>query len=150
AYFLAVIDHGQVTTAAAALHLTQPSLSQAIRTLERDLGVKLFSRDGRGLTPTKAGLDLVEPARQVLRGLDIARAAVEEVVELSAGWLDLAVPDLLGRDPLASALAEFHRRHGGVPVRIHEPRDEDELVRTLEAGTCELALTYLQPGPMLP
>lgn len=146
-YFLAVIEHGQVTSAAAALHLTQPSLSQAIRNLERDLGVELFRRDGRGLTPTAAGLALVEPARRVMGGLDVARSAVEGVVELSSGWLDVAAPDLLGRDPMATALATFHRRHPRVPVRIHEPRDEDEMIRLLEGGGCELALTYLQPGP---
>jgi DNA-binding transcriptional LysR family regulator len=45
-YFLAVVDHGSVNKAAAALHVAQPSLSQAIRALERDLGLDLFRRVG--------------------------------------------------------------------------------------------------------
>src|SRR6185369_4288711 len=125
-YFLAVVEHGRVTSAAAALHVAQPSLSQAIRALERDLGVELFRRDGRGLTPTEAGRALIEPARQVLTDLSQARGAVENVVDLSAGWLEVAARDLLCVDPLVEVLAAFHRRHAGVPVRVHEPQDEDE------------------------
>jgi DNA-binding transcriptional LysR family regulator len=142
-YFLAVVEHGRVTTAAAALHVAQPSLSQAIRALERDLGVELFRRDGRGLTPTEAGRALIEPARRVLGDLAVARSAVDNVVELSAGWLEIAVHDLLSLDPMVDVLAAFHRRHAGVPVRLHEPQDEDELVRLLVEGRCELALTYI-------
>jgi DNA-binding transcriptional LysR family regulator len=141
-YFLAVVEHGRVTVAANELHVAQPSLSQAIRALERDLGAELFVRSGRGLSPTAAGLALVEPARRVLRDLAAARSAVGDVIELTAGWLDIAAHDRLGYDPLATVLAAFHRRHGGVPVRLHEPRTEDELVRMLVDGRCELALAY--------
>src|SRR5215831_5888260 len=94
-YFLAVVEHGRVTAAAAALHVAQPSLSQAIRALERDLGVELFVRDGRGLTPTEAGRALVEPARQVLGDLSVARSAVDSVVDLGSGRLEVAAHDLL-------------------------------------------------------
>jgi DNA-binding transcriptional LysR family regulator len=142
-YFLAVVEHGRVTVAANELHVAQPSLSQAIRALERELGAELFVRNGRGLTPTPAGLALVEPARRVLRDLAAAKAAVGDVIELAAGRLDIAAHDRLGYDPLAPVLAAFHRRHGGVPVRLHEPRTEDELVRMLVDGRCELALAYL-------
>src|SRR5690348_7877406 len=68
-YFLAVHDHGGVTRAAKALHLSQPSLSQAIRSLERQLRTELFLRVGRGLVLAPAGQALLEPARQVLRSM---------------------------------------------------------------------------------
>ena len=54
-YFLAVVEHGTLTKAAAALHLAQPSLSQMIKTLERDLGTQLFHRVGRRLVLSPAG-----------------------------------------------------------------------------------------------
>jgi len=147
-YFLAVVEHGRVTVAANELHVAQPSLSQAIRALERDLGAELFVRNGRGLTPTPAGLALVGPARRVLRDLAAAKAAVGDVIELTAGWLDIATHDRLGFDPLASVLAEFHRRHSGVPVRLHEPRTVAELIRTLVEGRCELGLAYTGPNQL--
>ena len=58
-YFLAVHDHGGVTRAAKALHLSQPSLSQAIRSLERQLRTELFLRVGRGLVLAPAGQALL-------------------------------------------------------------------------------------------
>ena len=145
-YFLAVVEHGRVTVAANELHVAQPSLSQAIRALERDLGAELFVRNGRGLTPTPAGRALIEPARRVLRDLAAAKAAVGDVIELTAGWLDIATHDRLGFDPLAPVLAAFHRRHSGVPVRLHEPRTVAELTRMLVEGRCELGLAYAADG----
>ena len=69
-YFLAVVDHVTFTNAAAALNVAQPSLSQAIQTLERDLGVQLFLRVSRGARLTSAGEALVAPARRTLRDFE--------------------------------------------------------------------------------
>ena len=68
-FFLAVIDYEGFSKAAEQLYIAQPSLSQAIAGLERELGVALFHRVGRGVKPTDAGLNLIGPARQVLRDL---------------------------------------------------------------------------------
>jgi DNA-binding transcriptional LysR family regulator len=48
-YFLAIVDDGSVTAAAERLHVAQPSLSQALRAFEAELGAELFHRVGRGL-----------------------------------------------------------------------------------------------------
>lgn len=78
-YFLAIVDEGGYGRAAVALHVAQPSLSQAIAALERDLRVPVFSRAGRGVRLTEAGAQLVAPARQVLRDLQAARDVVRSV-----------------------------------------------------------------------
>ena len=49
-YFLAIVEEGSVTAAARELHIAQPSLSQALRSLENELGAELFLRAGRGLS----------------------------------------------------------------------------------------------------
>ena len=69
-YFLAVIDHGGITRAARELYISQPSLSQAIRTLESQFAVQLFDRVGRELHPTADGLALAESLRSVLDLVD--------------------------------------------------------------------------------
>ena len=66
-YALAVVDHGTFTAAAEACFVAQPSLSHAIRTLERELGVELFARIGRRTALTAAGEAFVPPAREALR-----------------------------------------------------------------------------------
>lgn len=141
-YFLAVVEYGSVTVAASALHIAQPSLSQSIRALERDLGVTLFDRSRGRLSPTAQAEALLEPARRTLQDLAAARTAVREAREPGAGRLQLAVHDPLAVD-LADDLAAFCRAHPEVPVRVIAPRDEDEIVRLLVEGRCELGVTYL-------
>ncbi|MGN9915384.1 LysR family transcriptional regulator [Micromonospora palomenae] len=142
-YFLAVVDHGGVTRAAAAIRIAQPSLSQAIRGLERELGIELFHRTGRGLVLTVGGEALVAPARQVLQDATAARTAVADVVNLRTGRLDIAAHAALTVDPLTPAIATLRRRFPGIAVRVLEPRDDEDLARLVRDGSCELALTYL-------
>src|SRR5271165_1022449 len=87
--FLAVVDEGTVTAAAERLHVAQPSLSQTLRALERELATELFHRVGRGLVLSSAGRELVGPARAALRALEQARAAVADVTGVEAGSLEL-------------------------------------------------------------
>ena len=75
-YVVAVDEHGSFTKAARAMHVSQPSLSHGIRSLETELGVELFSRLGRAVAATAAGREVIDAARQVVRGVaDLAVAA---------------------------------------------------------------------------
>ncbi|WP_440089888.1 LysR family transcriptional regulator [Streptosporangium sp. LJ11] len=74
-YFLAVVEHMNFGRVAQQLHIAQPSPSQAIVTFEREPGVPLFHRVGRGIVLSDAGARLVELARQVLRADDVDPAA---------------------------------------------------------------------------
>ncbi len=142
-YFLAVVEEGGVTRAARSLHVAQPSLSQALRTLERELGVELFQRVGRTLRLTAAGEALVGPARQTLRTMDSARAAVGEVVELAAGTLQIAALATLAVDPLSALVGRFRRAHPGVVVHVREPESASAVSTLVRAGECELGLAHL-------
>jgi DNA-binding transcriptional LysR family regulator len=142
-YFLAVVEEGGVTRAARSLHVAQPSLSQSLRTLERELGVELFQRVGRTLRLTAAGEALVGPARQTLRTMDSARAAVVEVVELAAGTLQIAALATLAVDPLSALVGRFRRAHPGVVVRVREPESASTVSTLVRAGECELGLAHL-------
>ncbi|MEU6269044.1 LysR family transcriptional regulator [Saccharopolyspora shandongensis] len=141
-YFLAVVDHGGVTKAAAALYISQPSLSQALRAFERSAGVTLFHRDGRGVSLTAEGRALVEPARRILVDVAAARDAVGEVTRLAVGRLDIATDATLAVDPLASIAGRLHRRHPGVKVNAIGP-DNGDVADAVRRGSCELGLTDL-------
>jgi DNA-binding transcriptional LysR family regulator len=142
-YVLAVVDHGGFTRAAAAEHVAQPSLSQAIRTLERELGVELFHRLGRRVRLTSAGEALVGPARQVLRDLATIDAVVADVRGLRGGRLDLVALPTLAVDPLAGLLGRFRHQHPRVSVRVAEPEDLSDLTSLVQHGHAELGLTEL-------
>jgi DNA-binding transcriptional LysR family regulator len=147
-YFLAVIDEGGVTAAARRLLIAQPSLSQSLRAFERELGVELFHRAGRGLKLTSAGTALVGPAREILRATDAARAAVQAVAEVLAGTLELAALATLAIDPLADLLGRFRGTYSEVTVRVAEPEGVAELRALVAGGECELGLVDLEPAPV--
>lgn len=140
-YFLAVVDHGGVTRAAAALYISQPSLSQALRGFERSIGVTLFHRDGRGMVLTPEGQALVGPARRVLAGLDAARDAVGAVTGLAAGRLDVITDATLAMDPLAPIAGRLHRRHPGIRVSVTGPGPDEDVADAVRRGAAELGLT---------
>src|SRR4051812_6277723 len=86
-YAVAVIDHGGFTRAAAALYVSQPSLSQGVANLEAELGTPLFRRVGRRVVLTAAGEAFQEPARQLLRDARTIREVVGAVRDCrQAGW----------------------------------------------------------------
>jgi len=139
-YFVAVADRLSFTSAAQALHMAQPSLSQAIKALERELGVQLFDRLHHGIRLTAAGGALVGPARQALRDFTAAAAAVGNVTDLSTGHLDLAAIPAVAADKLAQLVSRFHARYPGVKIRIAHPGHGD-VVTLVRNGDSELAMT---------
>src|SRR6476469_5549333 len=98
-YVVAVVEHGGFTKAAAALHVAQPSLSQGVRGLERELGVELFERVGRSVA--------IDAAGRVLRDAAELRTASAAVTGLVTGRLDIVALPTLAVDPLARLIGEF-------------------------------------------
>ncbi len=108
-YFVAAAEAGTISRAAERCHVSQPSMSQQIKTLETGLGVKLFDRVGRGVVLTDAGRALLPRARRVLAEVidaeaNLAREA-EEGVRLAIGAIPTMAPYLL------PAIAAGLRKH---------------------------------------
>jgi DNA-binding transcriptional LysR family regulator len=149
-YFLTIAEEGSVTRAAGRLRVAQPSLSQSLRALERELGVQLFHRVGRGLRLSAAGEALIGPARQILRATDEARETISGVLELTTGTLEIAALATLAVDPMAELIGRFRERYPGVQVRMFEPESADGVSALVRDGTCELGAAHLPlPGDQL-
>ena len=139
--FLAVVDEGGFTRAAESEFVSQPSVSQAIRELEEELGTPLFHRVGRGVVLTPAGEALVGPARQTLRDVESATAAVAAVVGLQSGRLDLCALPTLAVDPVAPLVGTFRTRYSGVTVRLLDSDGPAELASLVASGDAEVGIT---------
>ncbi|MBT2511440.1 transcriptional regulator CynR [Streptomyces sp. ISL-98] len=128
-YLLAVAEHGNFTRAAEDLHISQPTLSQQIKQLERALGVQLLDRTGRTVRLTDAGAVYTDHARRALRDLAAAERAVHDVQDLSRGHLRLGVTPTFTAYLIGPLAAELHARHPGVGLTLVEMAQE-----RIEAG----------------
>ena len=139
-YFLAIVDHDGFVRAAQHLHVAQPSLSQAIARLERELGVTLFHRVGRGVVLSSAGGELIEPARQVLRDLRTARTTMDSMKGLRRGTVELVSMPSPGIEPLGTLIGRFAHHHPGATVQVGAAFTPDEVVDHVRLGRYELGL----------
>ena len=142
-YFVAVVQHGGFSRAAEAEHVSQPSLSQAIASLEKDLGTPLFHRVGRTVKLTSAGEVLLPSARQILRDHAIAHAAVAKVRGGLDGVLDIASTPTISAHPLTAILGRFASGYRQVRINITDadiPGGADLIVG---GGQCELGVVHL-------
>ncbi|WP_159449267.1 LysR family transcriptional regulator [Demequina sp. NBRC 110051] len=120
-YFAAVVETRSLTAAAESLHMTQPPLSVAIRKLEKELGVQLLDRTGRGVTPTAAGRTLVERAAQLLGDADQIAADLSHFAEGTAGTLTLAAVPALLWGPVPRLLAAHAAAAPEVEILVTDP-----------------------------
>lgn len=141
-YVVAVADERGFTRAAAQLRVAQPSVSAAVRALERELRTELFHRSGGQVSPTAAGEALLPWARQVLSDCEAGREAVGDLMGLRRGRLSLGATPTLTTGLLAPVLAAFHRRYPDLQVSLREG-GSGHLVAALQRGELDLAVVIL-------
>jgi aminoethylphosphonate catabolism LysR family transcriptional regulator len=135
--FHAVAEHGGFSKAAQALSLTQPAISDHVRRLEQDFGVKLFERGPRGVEPTELGRRLFSVTRQMLSCERDARQLLESASGLASGTLSLAAdaPDLA-----VKLIGAFRKRHPGIVVTLSIANAAECMQRVL-SSTVDAAIT---------
>lgn len=144
-YYLAVVDTGQFTQAAASARVAQPTLSTQIRSLEAELGETLFTRGPDGARLTAAGEALLPLARRIVADTETARLEIAELTGLRRGRLRLGATPSLCVSIVADVLAVFHESYPAVALRIAEGGSQD-LVRELGRGQLDLALVIDGPN----
>jgi LysR family transcriptional regulator, carnitine catabolism transcriptional activator len=142
-YVVGVAEHGGFTRAAAALHVTQPALSEGVARLEAELGIELFHRVGRRVVLSAAGEAFLDPARRLLRDREVLTSSVAAVVGLEGGRLDLVTLPTLAGEPLAPLVGRFRRAHPGVVVHVDQPEDDRGVAERVRRGDAELGLADL-------
>ncbi|MGW4248479.1 transcriptional regulator CynR [Nocardia sp. NPDC004722] len=140
-YLLAVAEHGNFTRAAEDLHVSQPTLSQQIRQLERLVGVPLLDRTGRSVRLTDAGAVYAEHPRRALRELAAADLAVHDVEDLTRGRLRLAVTPTFTAYLVGPLIAEFRARYPGIALHVLETA-QDAMESALLADEIDLGIAF--------
>jgi DNA-binding transcriptional LysR family regulator len=139
--FVAAADAGQFQEAAADLSITQQAVSKRIATLEKDLGVRLFTRTARGSQLTIDGQAFLPHAREFLRVAARAAASVRP------GSRALRVDVINRRIAPSALLRDFHRAHPDTELDVVTLFDAEEAVAAIRSGTIDASFRALKRIP---
>jgi DNA-binding transcriptional LysR family regulator len=141
-YFVAVAEELHFGRAAERLHVTQPAVSEQVRNLEDELGVRLFDRTQRNVALTDAGTALLTEAYRVLRQAEAARLAARGAGDrpahvLRIGYVPTALPASIPRNlrRLVAAMPNLHT--------TMEPGSGLELVEAVRTGELNVAVVSM-------
>ena len=141
---LALGQHGNFARAAEALHLTQPSLSRSIAALEAQLGVPLFDRTTKGVTPTAFGRVVLERGEAVLQREADLRRELQLLAGMEIGLLTVGAGPYMAESTVATAIARVTMQHPR--LRIHcVSADPDEVMREVLAERFDVGASAV-PG----
>lgn len=140
-YWLVIVEEGSVTAAARRLTISQPALSQHLRSLERSLGGPLVERLPRGVQLTPLGRTLQADARDVLAAASRLDRQARQAKALETGSLEIATLPSLVDSTLLKPLRRWHKEHPGTSIRLHEYPLADLLAKGVASGTADFAIS---------
>ncbi len=139
AIFVKVSELGSFSRAAAALRLTQPTVSEHIRTLEEELGVKLLDRLARGASPTKAGHLLLSYAQRILQLQSEARQALDQFQGRMSGELVAGASTIPGEYVLPPLVGRFKEKYPDILISLLIG-DTEQVLEWVVEGKAEVAV----------
>ncbi len=143
-YVLAVAEEHSFSKAAKRLLIAQPSLSQYIQNVEKELGAVLFDRAANPLQLTQAGEIYVKTAREILNLELQMHQQLEDLENLKTGRLRVGISPYLSSYLMPAVFARFYQQFPGMDIALHEDITA-ELEKKLVSGEIELALTTFLP-----
>ena len=139
-YFVAVAEAGHMTRAAQALGIQQPPLSQQIKALEQELGLRLFQRHAKGVHLTDAGVQLLDEARRLLADVAAMQARLQRVARGERGLLQVAFTSSAAAHAYTPRLLrECRRRYPEIALQVSES-SAAEITDSLVAGRLHAGL----------
>ena len=141
-YIVAVAQERSFSKAAAKLHLTQPSLSQSVSSLEQSLGYRIFRRTTNSVSLTDEGAVFVETAERILAMCRECDAKVSDINELKSGNLTVGVPNFRGTVILPRILPRFMKEYPGVKISVVES-SSNQLEMLTAKGKTDLTIINL-------
>lgn len=144
-YIVALGTHRRFSTAAAACHVSQPSLSALVQKLEDELGVKIFDRSRQPVAPTEIGQEIIAHARLVLLEANHLHELVRDHRENITGDFRLGIIPTLAPYLLPLFLKKFAEKHPLVSLSVSE-RTTEGLLRMLKENQLDAALLATPTG----
>ncbi|OCT13968.1 LysR family transcriptional regulator [Paenibacillus pectinilyticus] len=140
--FLITARYRNLTKAAQELHITQPSVSYAIKQMEDGLGLKLFHRLSKGVELTEEGRALLDYVEQSFAMLDSAQKHLQNLKQLTEGEIRIGASDSLIKHLLLPQLNAFHQAYPGIRIRLSHGKTP-EITQRLKEGDIDCAVVHM-------
>ncbi|TDG00777.1 LysR family transcriptional regulator [Paenibacillus piri] len=115
-----IVRLGSFTKASEALHVTQPTISKMIKSLENELNIEVFVRDGRQLQLTDAGQAIFSYAAPILQLFEQLQAELHDLTYLNKGHIRIGLPPMAGASYFPEVLKRFQDRYRGIAITLLE------------------------------
>jgi len=149
-YFIAVADFQSFTAAAKSLFITQPTLSHQIAELERQIGVKLLTRDRHSVQITHAGAALLKEAKAIVAKADQAIKITHQAEAGTVGNIKFGFLGASERRFLPHLIALFRKKNPNVEITLHHFNSFSVLDKSVTDGEIDLAITLKSSSEKLP
>jgi DNA-binding transcriptional LysR family regulator len=136
---VALVDHGSISAAATALHLSQPALSHRITSLEKELGAPVAERLWRGVRITAVGRATADEARVALRAAEQAVRTGQRVAHAAAGTIRISCVETMTVWLLLPVLRQWRSRRPDVHLELSEFINADAMAEVVGAGGTDVA-----------
>ena len=140
-YFLSVARCRSFSRAALELNVAQPALSHHVANLEAELGVKLFERSTKGVTPTECGETLIRHSETIIRQFNQATVDVKATSAHPSGTVSIGVPTSISIELTVPLLHEVEKRFPAITLRVIE-NHSGYLSEWVLAGRLDLAILF--------
>ena len=137
-YFRAVCKYNNITKAAAELHITQPSISNAIKDLEEEFGVNLFYRLSKGISLTDEGHIFLERASKILDSVDELSALMSSLSNRAQG-VKIGVPPMISTILFPQMFQQFRKLYPDVTLTIND-QGSSHLRELVADGSLDVAI----------
>lgn len=141
-YAIKIAEERSFSKAADLLHLAQPSLSQQIIKLEKELGVRLFERETSPLRLTYAGERFLDTSHKIIDLIEQLKKEMEDVAALGGGMLTLGSLPITGAHIMPLVLPVFKEKYPGIEIRLMEETTKN-LEQLTARGATDMSILTL-------
>ncbi|OWT80599.1 MULTISPECIES: LysR family transcriptional regulator [unclassified Achromobacter] len=145
-YFLEVVNHGSLTTAAQTLHVAPSAVSRMIRKLEDEYATVLFDRSARGMVLTESGQLMAAYARRAHLDAERARSDVRDLGHVGQRLVKISANQAFGGELLPRLIGDFRKKEPSVRFQL-EIRQSEDINRRVREGKDDIGVGYSLSAP---
>ncbi|MEF3306562.1 LysR family transcriptional regulator [Paenibacillus sp. GYB003] len=147
-YLMEVVRCRSFTKAADTLHVTQPTISKMVKSIEEELGVELLDRSGKQVRPTDAGEAILRQAQLIVNAFDSLSSDLADVVQLKKGKIRIGLPPMAGARFFPKVIGEFRKRYPLIQLELIEDGAK-KIEKSVEGGSLDIGVVVLPTDPEL-